>query len=217
MHRILILLLVALPTVTGQVTITAKPAAVELGSPFTLSWNSRGTAAFIEGVGLVPPSGSRLITPKTTATYTIVAEGPAGIRYGSTSVQVNGERGDSVFPDPDDFPAGVSDHRHPVGYTDFLNLAFSTLQDTLKFRVRGAHLPNQTFYVFFTDRQLQPSLLRPTDTGIRSRRVAYWVRAEEPRATDRASMHPISNGPRWPVYRWSQPACLRASERCSPP
>jgi hypothetical protein len=183
MHRILILLLASLPSAISQVTITAKPRVVDLGAPFTLSWTSRGAAAFIEGIGLVPASGSRQITPRNTATYTLVTEGPAGVHYGSVTVQVNGERGDSVFPDPDDFPPGVTDHRRSVAYTDFLNLAFSTLQDALKFRVRGAHLPNQTFYVFFTDRQTQPTLLRPSDKGIRSRRVAYWVRAEEPRAT----------------------------------
>lgn len=155
---------------------------MDLGDPFTLSWTSPGTAAFIDGLGLVPPTGTRQITPRATATYTLVAEGYAGVRYSSVIVQVKGERGDSVFPDPDDFPPGVSDHRRSVSYVDFLNVAFSTLQDSMKFRVRGAHLPNQTFFVFFTDRQIQPDLLRSTDKGIRSRRVAYWIRADEPRA-----------------------------------
>jgi hypothetical protein len=93
---------------------------------------------------------------------------------------VIGERGDSVFPDPDDFPPGVADRRTSIAYTDFLDLAFKTLQDGMKFRVRGEHLPNQNFYVFFTDRQPRSDLLRPADHGIRLRRVAYWVRVEEP-------------------------------------
>lgn len=187
MHRIIILLLASLPTVLAQVSITAKPDAVDLSTPFTLSWSSSGQTAFIDGVGSVPPSGSRKLTPQATTTYTLVAEGPSGIQYASTTIRVNGERGDSVFPDPDDFPRGVSDRRPSIAYTDFLDVAFRTLQDSLKFRVRGEHLPNQNFYVFFTDLQVQPDLLRASDKGIRSRRVAYWVRVEQPRATQQVS------------------------------
>jgi len=182
MLRAFILAISALTPALAQVVITAKPDIINLGAALTLSWNSSGGAAYIEGLGLVPPNGSRQLSPKESQTFTLVSEGPTGIRYASVRIKVNGERGDSVFPDPDDFPPGVSDHRRSIQYTDFLNLVTSILQDALKFRVRGQHLPNQSFYVFFTDRQPRPDLIRPTDRGIRSRRVAYWVRAEEPRS-----------------------------------
>jgi hypothetical protein len=180
MYRVFILTFALLAQAIGQVTISAKPDKIELGATVTLDWKSPGAAAYVDGIGLVPPTGSKIITPKASATYTLVSEGPGAIRYASVHVQVMGERGDAVFPDPDDFPPGVADRRASMAYTDFLNLVFKTLQDGMKFRVRGEHLPNQNFYVFFTDRQPRPDLLRSSDHGIRSRRVAYWVRVEEP-------------------------------------
>ena len=174
--------LMAVLPVAGQLSISAKPEVVEFGEHVTLDWESPGSRAFLDGVGPVPPSGSLTITPRSSMTYTLISEGRTGISYASAQVQVMGERGESVFPDPDDFPPGVSDHRAPVLYTDFLNLVFKTLQDGMKFRVRGEHLPSDHFYVFFTERQPRPDLLRRSDSGIRSRRTAYWVKVEEPRA-----------------------------------
>ena len=182
MQRVYILVIAALTPALAQVSITAKPDTIDLGGAITLAWSSPGNSAFIEGLGLVPSKGSRHLSPARSQTFTLVSEGPTGIRYASTRIKVNGERGDSIFPDPDDFPPGVSDHRRSIQYPDFLNLVTMTLQDALKFRVRGQHLPTETFYVFITDRQLRPSLIRPADRGIRSRRIAYWVRAEEPRS-----------------------------------
>jgi hypothetical protein len=182
MHRAVILLFAALTAATGQVSLSANPESTEPGGAVTLTWSSPGASTFIDGVGAVSPSGSTSLTPRASATYNLVSEGPKGIRYASVRVQVTGERGESVFPDPDDFPPGVSDRRTSIPYTDFLDVTFKTLQDRLKFRVRGQHLPRQSFYVFFTDRQSRPDLLRPTDRGIRSRRVAYWVHIDEPRS-----------------------------------
>jgi hypothetical protein len=183
MRKAFFVAFVGLVPALAQVSITATPEAVEVGAPVTLSWRSPGTSAFIDGIGVVPPNGSRRIALQSSNSFTLVSEGATGgFRYASVSVKVNGERGDSVFPDPDDFPPGVSAHRTQMLYTKFLSVVFATLQDTLKFRVRGEHLPDQTFYVFFTDRQSRPDLVRPTDRGVRSRRVAYWVRADEPRS-----------------------------------
>jgi hypothetical protein len=180
MHRAVILALAALTPATAQVTISAKPDTVEPGGAITLVWKSPGPAAYIDGIGLVPPSGSKTISPRASGIYTLISEGPIGIQYSSVRVQMMGERGDPVFPDPDDFPPGVADRRTSMAYTDFLNLTFKTLQDEMSHRIRGQHLPDQSFYVFFTDRRERPDLLRPSDRGIRSRRVAYWVRIEEP-------------------------------------
>jgi hypothetical protein len=186
MRRAILLLFAAAAAVFGQVTITATPESVEAGAPITLAWSSPGASAFIEGIGAVQPTGSVTVTPRASATYTLVSERGKAIRYASVRVRVNGERGESVYPDPEDFPSGVSDRRL-IAYTDFLDVTFKTLQDRLKFRVRGDHLPKQNFYVFLTDREPRPELLRPSDRGIRSRRVAYSVRVDEPRSGQEVS------------------------------
>jgi hypothetical protein len=187
MRRLFFVGLLAVLPAACQVAISAKPEVVELGEQVTLDWKSPGTQAFLDGVGPVSPSGSLTITPRASMTYTLVSEGRTGISYASVRVHVTGERGESVFPDPDDFPPGVSDHRAPILYTDFLTLVFKTLQDGMKFRVRGEHLPSERFYVLFTERQAQADLLRRSDRGIRSRRVAYWVKVEEPRTSQDVS------------------------------
>ncbi len=182
MHRVIFFIVAAIAPVLGQVTITASPDSVEAGEAVAITWKSLGTSAFIDGVGAVPASGSKTVRPSGSTTYTLVSQGPRGIGYASARVQVNGQRGEAIFPDPDEFPQGVSDRRSAIAYPDFLDVAFKTLQDQLKFRVRGEHLPKQTFYVFFTDREPRPGLVKPADRGIRARRVAYWVRVEEPHA-----------------------------------
>jgi hypothetical protein len=166
----------------GQLTIAANPESVDAGEPVVITWKSPGTSAFIDGVGVVRPSGSKTITPTGSMTYTLVSQGPSGIGYASVRIPINGQRGEAIFPDPNEFPQGVSDRRSAIAYPDFLDVAFKTLQDQLKFRVRGEHLPQQTYYVFFTDREPRPELVKPSDRGIRARRVAYSVRVEEPRA-----------------------------------
>ena len=50
----------------------------------------------------------------------------------------------------------------------------------MTFSVRGSHLPHADFFDFYTNRQIKPELIRPTDRGIRQRRVAYWMRVREP-------------------------------------
>jgi hypothetical protein len=187
MLRVIVLLFAAVTCVFGQTTIAANPESIEAGASVTLTWSSDATTAFLDGIGAVPPSGSTTVSPRASSTYTLVTQGVKGIHYASVRVEVTGERGVSAFPDPDDFPRGVSDRRNAIRYTDFLDVTFRTLQDGLKFRVRGDHLPRQNFYVFFTDREPRPEFIRPSDRGIRSRRVAYLVRVEEPRSDQAVS------------------------------
>jgi hypothetical protein len=182
MLRVIVFLFAAITTALAETTIAAKPESIEAGASVTLTWSSDATTAFLDGIGAVPPSGSTTVSPSESSTYTLVTQSVKGIHYASVRVEVTGERGVWLFPDPDDFSRGVSGRRNAIPYTDFLDVTFKTLQDGLKFRVRGDHLPRQNFYVFFTDRESRPEFIRPSDRGIRSRRVAYLVRIEEPRS-----------------------------------
>jgi len=76
------------------VTISANPVKITAGQgePVTLSWSSTGaTDASIEGIGKVATSGSQIVYPTKTTTYTITAINSVDgtMAYASTTVTVN--------------------------------------------------------------------------------------------------------------------------------
>ncbi|HET9743815.1 MAG TPA: alkaline phosphatase family protein [Terriglobales bacterium] len=77
------------PTVSVQI----NPATVKAGDTATLSWSSSNATSvtFDSGIGTVPASGSRAITPAATATYTAMATGAAGTATATATITV-------VFP-----------------------------------------------------------------------------------------------------------------------
>ncbi len=62
------------------VTLSARPSAIESGGSSTLTWSSaNAVSATIEpGVGVVPTSGSRIVSPPTTTTYRITVRDASG-------------------------------------------------------------------------------------------------------------------------------------------
>jgi len=161
--------------------LSIKPAVLSPGRAAKVKWNCRGESAFLSALGSVNLTGSLTIRPETSTEYILVCEGKNDIAYRSVRIKVIGERGESLFPDPENFPDGLHGSEKSLRYTPFLNLVFKTLQDKLKFRVRAAHLPFDQFYLFYTDKQIRPNLISSSDQGIRSRRLAVAVRVEEPR------------------------------------
>jgi formylglycine-generating enzyme required for sulfatase activity/pimeloyl-ACP methyl ester carboxylesterase len=75
------------PTISSFV---ANPSAISPGQSATLSWTSTGgTSASIDnGVGAVAPSGSLMVSPSVTTTYTLTVGGAGGTRTASTTVTV---------------------------------------------------------------------------------------------------------------------------------
>ncbi len=69
---------------------SATPAAVTAGQPLTLSWNVAGASrvSISPDIGSVEAGGSRAVTPKTGATYTITALNSGGPASKSITVQV---------------------------------------------------------------------------------------------------------------------------------
>jgi peptidoglycan-associated lipoprotein len=78
------------PQPAPTATLAANPAYVERGQPTTLSWQtSNATDVDIQGLGTVPASGSRSITPSQSTSYELTAKGPGGTADASARVTVN--------------------------------------------------------------------------------------------------------------------------------
>ena len=79
-----------LPPPAPTATISANPGVIRQGQASELSWQTQNaTDVSITGIGPVPPSGTRSITPATSTTYDLTAKGPGGTGNASTRVTVN--------------------------------------------------------------------------------------------------------------------------------
>jgi peptidoglycan-associated lipoprotein len=78
------------PAPAPTITISASPSAIERGQSTTLSWDSsNATGVTIDnGIGTVEPSGSRMIRPQMSTTYTARATGPGGNKVAEARVTV---------------------------------------------------------------------------------------------------------------------------------
>jgi peptidoglycan-associated lipoprotein len=71
-------------------TLAANPNVIQQGQSSVLTWQtSNANEITIAGLGTLPPSGSRSITPSESTTYTLVAKGPGGTKEVSARVTVN--------------------------------------------------------------------------------------------------------------------------------
>jgi peptidoglycan-associated lipoprotein len=78
------------PPSAPTATLTATPDVVQQGQTTTLTWNTTNASDItIAGMGTVPASGSRSITPRESTTYTLIAKGPGGTKDASARVTVN--------------------------------------------------------------------------------------------------------------------------------
>ena len=71
---------------------TASPGSITLGASSTLSWGVSGatTVSINQGVGGVTPSGTRVVSPAATTTYTLTATNAAGSVTQPVQVVVSG-------------------------------------------------------------------------------------------------------------------------------
>jgi peptidoglycan-associated lipoprotein len=90
------------PPVAPTATLAASPEVIQQGQTTVLTWHTENaTDAAIDGLGALPPSGSRPVTPGTSTTYTLVAKGPGGQKDVSARVTVN-DRIAAASPSPTD-------------------------------------------------------------------------------------------------------------------
>jgi hypothetical protein len=80
---------VALPVINSFI---ASPSSISLGSSVTLSWNVTNAASVIidNGVGSAGSSGSTIVLPAATTTFTLTASNAAGSNTATTMVLVSG-------------------------------------------------------------------------------------------------------------------------------
>jgi len=78
----------AAPVPTAQ--LTATPTVITAGDQVQLTWHTTdATSVSIDGMGDVPTSGVKTVTPTESANYHLVARGDGGTAEASASVTVN--------------------------------------------------------------------------------------------------------------------------------
>jgi len=76
------------PAPTAQ--LTATPASISAGDQVQLSWRTtNATTVSIQGIGDVPTTGVKSVTPSATTTYHLVATGEGGTTNATAEVMVN--------------------------------------------------------------------------------------------------------------------------------
>ena len=94
--------------------ITATPDHISAGDQVTLSWRtSDATLTSIEGLGEVPTSGVKTVTPTATTTYHLIAKGSGGTADATAVVSVSAAPAVSVpstnMSAEEEFKANVQD------------------------------------------------------------------------------------------------------------
>ena len=118
------------PAPTAQ--ISASPAVVSAGDQVQLSWRtSNANSVSIDGIGDVPTSGVKTVTPTASTTYHLVARGDGGSTDATASVTVNPPPAVSVpsttMSAEEEFKANVQDIFYDYDTYDIRGDAQATL------------------------------------------------------------------------------------------
>ena len=94
--------------------ITATPALISASDQVQLSWQTtNATTVSIDGIGDVPSSGVKTVTPAESTTYHLVAKGNGGTAEATARVTVNGPPAvmvpNSTLSAEEQFKANVQD------------------------------------------------------------------------------------------------------------
>ena len=116
------------PQVRPTVSLSASPISIERGQSATLRWSSTNatSASITPGIGTVPTSGSRRVSPTGTTTYRITVRGADGqMASASTTVTVTEPPASLAPADQDAFNEVVVGMRiltdDPNNYADFIS------------------------------------------------------------------------------------------------
>jgi len=78
------------PAPAPTATLAANPSVVQQGQASLLTWpTSNANEVTIAGLGTLPSSGSRSVTPGASTTFDLIAKGPGGTSQTSARVTVN--------------------------------------------------------------------------------------------------------------------------------
>jgi hypothetical protein len=162
-------------------TLTVDRNVVELGQPFTLSWGSKGSEAYLLGYGPVKPSGSMHITPTASKTYTLIVGTKGQVNASSLKVTVAGEKGGgNDILGFDKFKTSIPGEEGALDYVEFLGRVETTLRDTNGFSVDGEFLPSRPYTAIYTDRREKEYLKSNKDRVRTEHRIAYCVFIYQP-------------------------------------
>jgi peptidoglycan-associated lipoprotein len=120
----------ATPAPTAQ--ITATPSQISAGDQVTLSWRTTdATSATIDGIGDVPTTGVKTVTPTSSTSYHLVARGDGGTADATAQVTVNAPPAVSApsnsMSAEEEFRANVQDIFYDYDTYDIRSDAQSTL------------------------------------------------------------------------------------------
>lgn len=166
---------------SNEPTLTVSPSKIHLGEVAKLKWMAAGSAAFLSGFGTVPTSGSLAVSPRESTDFTLLIDDNGRIKSRKVRVELDDARGDSIGPDLDRFSGGVTGQEAVLGFVQFQDFVFKTLQNRMEFRpVRGDFAPDRPYDVLYTELKESADLVQPNDVGIRRRRIAYSVTIDRP-------------------------------------
>jgi peptidoglycan-associated lipoprotein len=122
-------------------TLTATPTVISAGEQVQLTWRTTDAAAVtIDGLGDVPSTGVRTVTPAASTTYHLVARGEGGSADASARVTVNSapavETPATSMTDEQIFKANVQDIFFDYDNYDIRTDAQSTLAKDADFLVK---------------------------------------------------------------------------------
>lgn len=181
------------------ITISADPDAINTGQSTTLKWFSdNANRVSITDLGTVPASGSRVVSPSQSTTYTATAEGPGGSNTASTRVSVT-DLADPTRPlrvsTPNPAISTIfSQWVQPVFFdydkADLLPEARDTLRRAAEWLTRG---PNRTI-VFRVEGNCDPRGTSEYNLGLGERRAQAAREFLVSLGVDLSRIHTVSYG-----------------------
>jgi peptidoglycan-associated lipoprotein len=77
------------PAAQPQATLSVSPDSIQRGGSATLAWSTQNASSVnIDGLGSVQPSGSQAVSPDSSTTYRLTAQGPGGSAEASARLTV---------------------------------------------------------------------------------------------------------------------------------
>ncbi len=125
--------------------LTATPDRISAGDQATLSWRTTdATSVTIDGIGDVPTTGVRTVTPSATTTYHLVARGAGGTTDASATVSVTAAPAVSVpstsMSAEEEFKANVQDAFFDYDTYDIRSDAQATLSHDASYLASHANI-----------------------------------------------------------------------------
>ncbi|HET6206652.1 MAG TPA: peptidoglycan-associated lipoprotein Pal [Terracidiphilus sp.] len=120
----------AAPAPTAQ--LTATPSTISAGDQVVLTWRTTdATGVSIDGIGDVPTSGVKSVTPTTSTSYHLVARGDGGTADATARVTVNAPPAvvvpTNTMSSEEEFKANVQDIFYDYDTADIRSDAQATL------------------------------------------------------------------------------------------